>query len=806
MKKSVVFSTLCAVFALFYGVGILHAEEGKVDMNKWITITLKPGTDKIRLDFQDPSVWTKVTGVKNSHEELATSNRYYEAESTEIKVYGAITFINVFQNNAIGVDVSANPLLEELRCEVNEISTLNLEKNTKLRYLSINQNKIMSLDLKANTALEELWCAGNKLISLDLKANTKLKKLNCSYNQLKALDVSANTALQYLVCDSNDEIASLDLGAHTELEHLECGYNKISEIDVHALTKLNWFDISDNGVSSLDVKANKALKILNCYSNDLSELDVTGCTELHTLNAARNSISTLDVTKNTKLKQLWLAANRLTNIDLTANNALEKLDVSYNYLTSLDVSGKPNLDLIYAYHNGFSSSTLNAIYCQLPDRKSKTKPGEIQVAYSSADVNEVRIAQATNKAITDAKNWKIGYNATVEEIPGITGTHACGTPAKLTITPDKSLAMVSCTGGEWKLTITSTGKWKLDESTVPASVEVSPKEGATGATVTLKIKPNEEWAWRYVALSFFLEAEPTEREVVALNQLYASIEVTPGEGYTFPAAGETKTGYYEVLSPGDWEATSSNPAWFPVETKSGSLGTTKVTIKTDANPSTEERSTEIQFVLKKDANVWYKLTLTQAGKSSDPQSITVKPAEGYTFPAVGETKLNYFEVVSTGAWTVTSSNASWLPVEKTSGDAGTTQLTIKADANPGAERSTDLTFALKENTAIKQVVTLKQEAKSSDPTPPAPDPAAVEDVVFAGITLAPNPFTAQLIVRNNEPVDACYELINTHGVVMRSGELQGGETVLNTADLPAGVYFLRLTARGGTKAYSVVKE
>ncbi len=249
MKKSVVFSTLCAVFALFYGVGILHAEEGKVDMTKWITITLKPGTDKIRLDFQDPSVWTKVTGVKNSHEELATSSRYYEAESTEIKVYGAITFINVFQNNAIGVDVSANPLLEELRCEVNEISTLNLEKNTKLRYLSINQNKITSLDLKANTALEELWCAGNKLTSLDLKANTKLKKLNCSYNQLKALDVSANTALQYLVCASNDEIASLDLGAHTELEHLECGYNKISEIDVHALTKLNWFDISDNEVT-----------------------------------------------------------------------------------------------------------------------------------------------------------------------------------------------------------------------------------------------------------------------------------------------------------------------------------------------------------------------------------------------------------------------------------------------------------------------------------------------------------------------------------------------------------------------------
>ena len=46
-------------------------------------------------------------------------------------------------------------------------------------------------------ALSELWCDANQLTELDVSKNTALTQLNCSGNQLTTLDVSKNTGLQY---------------------------------------------------------------------------------------------------------------------------------------------------------------------------------------------------------------------------------------------------------------------------------------------------------------------------------------------------------------------------------------------------------------------------------------------------------------------------------------------------------------------------------------------------------------------------------------------------------------------------------
>ena len=133
-------------------------------------------------------------------------------------------------------------------------------------------------------------------------------------------------------------------------------------------------------------------------------------------------------------------------------------------------------------------------------------------------------------------------------------------------------------------------------------------------------------------------------------------------------------------------------------------------------------------------------------------------------------------------------------------------MTIKTDANTGAERSTDLTFALDAKPDVKQVVTLKQAAKADNPNPPTPDPNTVEDVLFSGIVVAPNPFSSQLIVRNNNALAVSYEFVNSYGQVLQTGTLEVGNTIINTATMSAGVYFLRLTANGITKAYRLVKE
>ena len=75
----------------------------------------------------------------------------------------------------------------------------------------INYNNIKSLDgIQYFTNLTYLDCSTNELTSLDISKNTALTGLYCDYNKLTSLDVSKNTALEYLNC-YNNQIEELDL-------------------------------------------------------------------------------------------------------------------------------------------------------------------------------------------------------------------------------------------------------------------------------------------------------------------------------------------------------------------------------------------------------------------------------------------------------------------------------------------------------------------------------------------------------------------------------------------------------------------
>jgi len=90
-----------------------------------------------------------------------------------------------------------------------------------------------------------------------------------------------------------------------------------------------------------------------------------------------------------------------------------------------------------------------------------------------------------------------------------------------------------------------------------------------------------------------------------------------------------------------------------------------------------------------------------------------------------------------------------------------------------------------------------------------PDPGvAVEDAVFANVLIAPNPFEADLrIVLDGESQGVKYELINANGAVVRSGNILFNETRVETAELTAGIYILRLTSESGrTKSFTLVKK
>ena len=90
----------------------------------------------------------------------------------------------------------------------------------------------------------------------------------------------------------------------------------------------------------------------------------------------------------------------------------------------------------------------------------------------------------------------------------------------------------------------------------------------------------------------------------------------------------------------------------------------------------------------------------------------------------------------------------------------------------------------------------------------SPDnPNAVEDTLFANISVAPNPFSSQLRISHKEAINARYTLLDARGVILYQGSLEGTETTLNTENLKAGIYLLRLSAdNGATKTITVVKD
>ena len=116
--------------------------------------------------------------------------------------------------------------LTSLRCFFNQLTELDVSKNTALEYLYCHDNQLKSLDVSKNTALIELACGSNQLTELNVSKNTQLTGLACDGNQLKSLDVSKNTALKWLFCEGN-ELTSLDVSKNTTLAELWCFNNLI---------------------------------------------------------------------------------------------------------------------------------------------------------------------------------------------------------------------------------------------------------------------------------------------------------------------------------------------------------------------------------------------------------------------------------------------------------------------------------------------------------------------------------------------------------------------------------------------------
>ena len=218
-----------------------------------------------------------------------------------------------------------------------EISSLQgIEYFTALTVLDCDDNELTTLDISKNTALVKLYCGMNYLTSLDITNNVALKRLLCYDNELTSLDVSKNTALTLLDCEEN-KITALDVSMCTELESLTCGYNELTQLDISNLTYLEYLYCYDNYITTLDVSNNPNLKKLKCEDNQISSLDISNNPYLWLVYCDGNQILSLDVSKNTELRYLSITRNKISG---------QNMDNLISSLLQYEGTSAPNFDVI----------------------------------------------------------------------------------------------------------------------------------------------------------------------------------------------------------------------------------------------------------------------------------------------------------------------------------------------------------------------------------------------------------------------------------------------------------------------------
>lgn len=236
--------------------------------------------------------------------------------------------------------------LTDLKCDINNLTSLDLSNNKLLESLSCNRNKIGSLDISNNKLLVDLYCASNNLNTLNVANGNNI---NFTTHFGRFPDFSNNPSLTCINVDNVDFSSVNWSGSKDPLTNYSksCGLT-IDIQDVNLEQKLVDLGIDKDGVNGIMLKS----EAINVTNLDLSSSNITNIDplvyflNLQTLNCSGNQIQELRLQPNSKLTTLNCSNNNLIRLDLTKNLLLISLDCSNNKLTSATIKNGTNINII----------------------------------------------------------------------------------------------------------------------------------------------------------------------------------------------------------------------------------------------------------------------------------------------------------------------------------------------------------------------------------------------------------------------------------------------------------------------------
>jgi Leucine-rich repeat (LRR) protein len=279
---------------------------------------------------------------------------------TGIQDFSALTSLDCRYNELTSLDISKNTALTSLVCFNNKLTSIDISKNTSLASFSCEYNKLTSIDISKNVALTNISCYNNLLTSLNTNNNVALTSLNCSSNKITSLDLSKNTALTNIGC-SNNQLTSLNIknGINKQISTMSFSDNPLLTcviVDDVEYAKDNWTTESNTAKKTFspfecstvtpipDAKFEDKLIALGIDKDGKNGVvlnsDITNVTALNVSNSAITDLSGLE--GFTALKTLNCANNLVTRINISQNSALTTLDCSNN--TNLTCIQVANID------------------------------------------------------------------------------------------------------------------------------------------------------------------------------------------------------------------------------------------------------------------------------------------------------------------------------------------------------------------------------------------------------------------------------------------------------------------------------
>ena len=524
-----------------------------------------------------------------------------------------------------------------------------------------------------------------------------------------------------------------------------------------SLTKLEAKDAADK-LTAITFTNDARLTELNVSGNSISELDLSALIDLQKLNCANNKLTRLNVIRLTNLTELNCGHNTISELDLIANANLEKLSCEALGLNILNLTTNARLKALVCYGNKFATAMYDEIYCTLPTTGGVMIPAKAKVAAGSDPNYDAMVASSSQLATQ--KSWKVIYEDQSDIQTTGTKTACESKPATgITIEP------LSVKIGETKpikyglqpAGSTSLVSFRSQDETIATVDDKGNVKGVKAGTVDILITTDVPTVNGTCKVT--VEEDKTELTGIAIEPLSVEIGKTKQIKYTLQPEGATANVTFK----------SQDETIATVDAQGNVTGVKEGTVKIDV-------TTDV-------ADVKGTCDVTVTGAAIVPTGITIEPLS----VKVGGTKQIKYTLQPDGATakvTFKSQDETIATVDAQGNVKGVKVGKVKIDVTTDVD-------------GVKGACDVTVEK-----------PNAVEEAVFADVRVMPNPFETNLrIVLGGENRGVKYELINANGAVVRNGGIVANETLVETSELAAGVYILRLTSESGrTKSFKLIRK